>query len=231
MEKHYAEHEGKPFFPIICGAIADKPVVAMVWEGDNVIATGRKIIGATNPSNAEPGTLRGNNSIFTSKNSIHGSDGVDSARREIALWFKSEELQKSKDHSDSWVYKEQAPKEDFMTSTALAEPALNNQKTTAANAPHNLNEGTDKSQLSSSTVTMANVAPGSKSQLTRNGTELQKTDPLITPEGDAQNKADDKNVSDKKETDGEKKEGSGMMMPMLALATVVVGGLAAFKFY
>ena len=68
------------------------PVVAMVWEGKNVVATGRKIIGATNPLASEPGTIRGDFAIDVGRNIIHGSDSVESAKREIALWFKQEEI-------------------------------------------------------------------------------------------------------------------------------------------
>ena len=64
----------------------------MVWEGKNVVATGRKIIGATNPLASEPGTIRGDFAIDVGRNIIHGSDSVESAKREISLWFKTEEI-------------------------------------------------------------------------------------------------------------------------------------------
>ena len=91
-ESHYEEHKGKPFFERITKFIASGPVVAMVWEGDQVIATGRTVIGATNSANAEPGTIRATYGITGQKNCIHGSDGVEAANREITLWFKEEEL-------------------------------------------------------------------------------------------------------------------------------------------
>ena len=73
-------------------ALCSGPVVAMVWEGKNVVATGRKIIGATNPLASEPGTIRGDFAIDVGRNIIHGSDSVESAKREISLWFKQEEI-------------------------------------------------------------------------------------------------------------------------------------------
>ena len=73
-------------------SLCSGPVVAMVWEGKNVVATGRKIIGATNPLASEPGTIRGDFAIDVGRNIIHGSDSVESAKREISLWFKQEEI-------------------------------------------------------------------------------------------------------------------------------------------
>ena len=76
----------------------------MVWEGDNIIATSRKIIGATNPSLAAIGTLRGDYGICTGRNSVHGSDSVESADREIALWFDEEEVSIWEEHGEPQVY-------------------------------------------------------------------------------------------------------------------------------
>ena len=92
FEEHYEEHKGKDFFPRITKWAAQGPVLAMVFEGTNVIATCRKIIGATSADNRACGTLRGDDSLITQNNIIHGSDSVDSATREINLWFKPEEL-------------------------------------------------------------------------------------------------------------------------------------------
>jgi nucleoside-diphosphate kinase len=92
VESHYAEHKERPFFPIIVDAIADKPVVATVWEGPEIVATARAMIGATSPTVSAPGTIRGDFAITVGKNVIHGSDGVEAANREIALWFKDDEL-------------------------------------------------------------------------------------------------------------------------------------------
>ncbi|KMZ59634.1 Nucleoside-diphosphate kinase [Zostera marina] len=86
-EKHYADLSSKPFFGVLVDYIISGPVVAMVWEGSNVVVTGRKIIGATNPADSAPGTIRGDYAIHISRNVIHGSDAVESARKEIALWF------------------------------------------------------------------------------------------------------------------------------------------------
>uniref|UniRef100_A0A7N0TDH6 Nucleoside diphosphate kinase n=1 Tax=Kalanchoe fedtschenkoi TaxID=63787 RepID=A0A7N0TDH6_KALFE len=86
-EKHYADLSARPFFNALVQYIISGPVVAMVWEGKSVVATGRKIIGATNPSDSAPGTIRGDFAIEMGRNVIHGSDAVESAAREIALWF------------------------------------------------------------------------------------------------------------------------------------------------
>jgi nucleoside-diphosphate kinase len=86
-EKHYSDLSTKPFFGALVEYIISGPVVAMVWQGKGVVATGRKIIGATNPAQSEPGTIRGDFCIEVSRNVIHGSDAVESAQKEIALWF------------------------------------------------------------------------------------------------------------------------------------------------
>ncbi|MQL75239.1 hypothetical protein Taro_007622 [Colocasia esculenta] len=86
-EKHYEDLSAKPFFNGLVEYIISGPVVAMVWEGKNVVVTGRKIIGATNPADSAPGTIRGDFAIEIGRNVIHGSDSVESARKEIALWF------------------------------------------------------------------------------------------------------------------------------------------------
>ena len=91
-EKHYAVHKERPFFPSLVDFITSSPVVAMVWQGDGVIASARKIIGATNPLNAEPGTIRGDFGISVGRNLIHGSDGPDTAKDEVSLWFSDAEL-------------------------------------------------------------------------------------------------------------------------------------------
>jgi nucleoside-diphosphate kinase len=91
-EQHYAVHKERPFFPGLVDFITSGPVVAMVWEGDGVIAAARKLIGATNPLNAEPGTIRGDLGANIGRNIIHGSDAPETAEYEIGLWFKPEEL-------------------------------------------------------------------------------------------------------------------------------------------
>jgi len=91
-EKHYDVHRERPFFPSLVAFITSGPLVAMVWEGDGVVAAARKIIGATDPLNAEPGTIRGDFAISISRNLIHGSDAIETAQREIGLWFTNDEL-------------------------------------------------------------------------------------------------------------------------------------------
>lgn len=91
-EKHYGVHRERPFFAGLVDFIISAPVVAMVWEGEGVVASARKIIGATNPLTAEPGTIRGDFGINIGRNLIHGSDAIETAQNEIALWFKEEEL-------------------------------------------------------------------------------------------------------------------------------------------
>ncbi|KDP22482.1 hypothetical protein JCGZ_26313 [Jatropha curcas] len=86
-EKHYEDLSSKPFFEGLVEYIISGPVVAMVWEGKNVVATGRKIIGATKPSESAPGTIRGDFAVEVGRNVIHGSDSVENAKKEIALWF------------------------------------------------------------------------------------------------------------------------------------------------
>ena len=76
----------------------------MVWEGDNAVATGRKMLGATRPFDSEPGTIRGDYCIDVGRNICHGSDSVESANKEIELWFPAEELCEWENHSQAWVY-------------------------------------------------------------------------------------------------------------------------------
>ena len=89
---HYAEHVGKPFYPSLVKFIMSAPIVAMVVEGEDAILGMRQIMGKTNPSNADVGTIRGDFSPEMSYNVIHGSDGPESAEREIAIYFKTEEI-------------------------------------------------------------------------------------------------------------------------------------------
>ncbi|NEQ34914.1 MAG: hypothetical protein F6K40_00740 [Okeania sp. SIO3I5] len=84
--------------------ITSGPVVAMVWEGEGVVASARKIIGATNPLNAEPGTIRGDYGISVGRNLIHGSDAIETAQTEISLWFKDEELVSWQPTLTPWIY-------------------------------------------------------------------------------------------------------------------------------
>ena len=102
-EKHYEDLSSKPFFGGLVDYMCSAPVVAMVWEGKDVVKTGRKIIGATNPLASEPGTIRGDFCIDVGRNIIHGSDAVDAAQREIALWFP-EGVCGYVPHMTPWVY-------------------------------------------------------------------------------------------------------------------------------
>ncbi|HET8893371.1 MAG TPA: nucleoside-diphosphate kinase [Gaiellaceae bacterium] len=89
-ERHYAEHKEKPFFGELVEFISSGPTWALVVEGEGAIATLRKTIGATNPADAEPGTIRGDLAVSMPDNLVHGSDSSESAAREIALWFGDE---------------------------------------------------------------------------------------------------------------------------------------------
>jgi nucleoside-diphosphate kinase len=102
-EKHYSDLSSKPFFAGLVDYICSGPVVAMVWEGKGVVATGRTIIGATNPAASAPGTIRGDFCIEVGRNVIHGSDSVDSANKEIALWFP-EGVSEWTPAANPWIY-------------------------------------------------------------------------------------------------------------------------------
>ena len=91
-EEHYDEHREKPFFGELVDFITSAPTWALVVEGEGAIATMRKTIGATNPADAEAGTIRGDLATSMPNNLVHGSDSPESAQREIALWFSDDEL-------------------------------------------------------------------------------------------------------------------------------------------
>jgi nucleoside-diphosphate kinase len=103
-EKHYAVHKERPFFAGLVDFITSGPLVAMVWEGDGVVASARKIIGATNPLTAESGTIRGDYGASIGRNIIHGSDAIETAQTEIALWFQPEELVEWTPSLTAWIY-------------------------------------------------------------------------------------------------------------------------------
>ena len=103
MEKHYADLAGKKFFPGLIAYMTSGPVVAMVWEGKGAVATGRKMLGATMPSESNPGTIRGDLCIEVGRNICHGSDSVESAEKEIALWFP-EGVAQWESCQQAWVY-------------------------------------------------------------------------------------------------------------------------------
>lgn len=102
-EKHYGEHKDRPFFGELVSFITSAPVFAMVWQGDNVILTAREMMGKTNPSDADPGTIRGDYAVQVSMNIIHGSDSPESATREIALFFKENEVLSYERDIQKWV--------------------------------------------------------------------------------------------------------------------------------
>ncbi|KAH0697869.1 hypothetical protein KY290_015681 [Solanum tuberosum] len=103
-KKHYHDLSERPFFNGLCDFLSSGPVLAMVWEGEGVIRYGRKLIGATDPQKSEPGTIRGDLAVVVGRNIIHGSDGPETAKDEINLWFKPEELVKYTSNSEKWLY-------------------------------------------------------------------------------------------------------------------------------
>ena len=100
--QHYAEHKGKDFYDGLVSYITSAPVVAMVWQGDDCVTLVRKITGATKPSEAAPGTIRGDFCAHTNHNIIHASDCDESAAREIRLFFTEDELIDWNDESALW---------------------------------------------------------------------------------------------------------------------------------
>ncbi len=103
-EKHYGVHKERPFFGSLVDFITSSPVVAMVWEGDGVVASARTLIGATNPLAAAPGTIRGDYGVTIGRNIIHGSDAIETAQSEIALWFSDDELANWESCAKDWLY-------------------------------------------------------------------------------------------------------------------------------
>lgn len=103
-EKHYGVHKERPFFGSLVEFITSSPVVAMVWEGEGVVGSARTLIGATNPISAAPGTIRGDYGVTIGRNLIHGSDAIETAQSEIALWFTDEELAAWDSCAKSWIY-------------------------------------------------------------------------------------------------------------------------------
>jgi nucleoside-diphosphate kinase len=105
-KKHYADLAGRPFFPALVQYFSSGPVVAMVWEGRNAITNGRKLVGATNPDDAAPGSIRGDLALQTGRNIIHGSDGPQSAKDEISLWFTEKEIVPWDTVQDKWIHEQ-----------------------------------------------------------------------------------------------------------------------------
>ncbi|KAK4137507.1 NDK-domain-containing protein [Trichocladium antarcticum] len=104
LEKHYEDLKSKPFFAGLVDYMNSGPICAMVWEGLDAVKTGRVMLGATNPLASAPGTIRGDYCLQMGRNVCHGSDSVESANKEIALWFKDEEVIAWKSAQDAWIY-------------------------------------------------------------------------------------------------------------------------------
>uniref|UniRef100_A0A8C4K189 Nucleoside diphosphate kinase n=1 Tax=Dromaius novaehollandiae TaxID=8790 RepID=A0A8C4K189_DRONO len=104
LKQHYIDLKDRPFYPGLVKYMNSGPIVAMVWEGLNVVKTGRVMLGETNPADSKPGTIRGDFCIQVGRNIIHGSDSVESAQKEINLWFKPAELVDFKSCAHDWIY-------------------------------------------------------------------------------------------------------------------------------
>ncbi|XP_062387658.1 nucleoside diphosphate kinase 3 isoform X2 [Sardina pilchardus] len=104
LMEHYIDLRNKPFYGGLIKYMSSGPIVAMVWQGLDVVKTARKMLGETNPADSMPGTIRGDYCVEVSRNVIHGSDSVESAQKEIALWFRQHELLCWEDNSDRWIY-------------------------------------------------------------------------------------------------------------------------------
>lgn len=102
-QKHYAEHEGKPFFPGLVDYITSSPIIAAALEGPGAIQAVRETNGATDPLKATPGSIRADFGLEKGRNLVHASDGTESAAREIGLWFASGELQPWTRDTDRWI--------------------------------------------------------------------------------------------------------------------------------
>lgn len=102
-EEHYKEHTGKPFFNDLVQYITSGPVIAFIIGGDDAVAVLRKLCGSTRVEDALPGTIRGDFAEHTGKNIIHASDSVESAKREIALFFNEHDFIDWKDNNDEWI--------------------------------------------------------------------------------------------------------------------------------
>ncbi len=103
-EKHYAIHKGKPFYDGLIKYITSGPVVAMVLEGNNVIERVRKMVGATDPKDAMPGTIRGDYAQEIGRNIVHASDSLKTAQHEIKLWFSKEEIVDYSLTDEKWLF-------------------------------------------------------------------------------------------------------------------------------
>jgi nucleoside-diphosphate kinase len=103
-EKHYAIHQGKPFYEGLVNYITSSPVLVMALEGTNAIAAARGTVGATRPHEAAPGSIRGDFGLEVGRNLVHASDSVENGLAEIALWFTPDELVTWGRNDDAWVF-------------------------------------------------------------------------------------------------------------------------------
>lgn len=103
-ERHYGEHQGKPFFGGLVDFFTSGPIVAMCWEGLGVVETARAMMGKTNPKDAAPGTIRGDFAVDIGRNVVHGSDSPESAKRELSIFFSDAELVDWKRDADKHIY-------------------------------------------------------------------------------------------------------------------------------
>lgn len=104
IESHYRQHLERPFYPMLQAYMLSGPVVCMVWEGPGAVEAGGKMLGATNPLSAEPGTIRGDFGVDVGRNICHSADSIESASREIELWFEEGEVLDWESHSKNWIF-------------------------------------------------------------------------------------------------------------------------------
>merc|ERR1711893_361157 len=123
MERHYADLAKKPFFRDLVDYMISGPICAMVWEGLNAVKMGRMMLGETNPQASLPGSIRGDFSIQVGRNICHGSDAVESAQQEIALWFRPDELINWESAMYTWIYEEPAAPAPKAAQAAAPAPA------------------------------------------------------------------------------------------------------------
>ena len=103
-KRHYAEHEGKPFFAGLVEYITSSPIVAAVLEGSNAVAAARQTMGVTRPTEAAPGTIRGDFGLEVGRNLVHGSDSPESAEREIGIFFEGQPIATWTRDTDKWIF-------------------------------------------------------------------------------------------------------------------------------
>jgi nucleoside-diphosphate kinase len=103
-ERHYGEHRGKPFFDGLVRYITSCPIIAAVFEGTGAVESVRSTMGKTNPRDAAPGTIRGDFGLEIGRNLVHGSDSLESAEREVSLFFQPSEVLEVKRSVDEWVF-------------------------------------------------------------------------------------------------------------------------------